>query len=145
MTMQINIHNKRKNPRVDTYIRDRLELVIGRFADRIGHIDVHVIDENKDKGGEDKICTIDIKLTPRGQLHVRAKHVNLYSAIVKAIHRAEVVVAKAVDKGHRGHDVRHRHGGIRHLPIDAQPIDALEAPNAADAALDADLAANEQA
>jgi len=118
MTMQINIHNKRKNRRVDNYIRDRLDLVVGRFAERIGHIDVHVIDENNGKGGEDKICTIDLKLTPRGQLHVRAKHLNLYSAIVKAVHRAEKVVAKAVDKGHRGLQVRHRQGGIRNLPVD---------------------------
>lgn len=126
MTMQINIHNKRKNQRVNNYIYDRLELVVGRFAERIGHIDVHVIDENNMKGGEDKICTIDIKLTPRGQLHVRAKHDNLYRAIVKAVHRAETVVAKAVDRGHRGLEVRHRHGGIRNLPVEAleaEPID----------------------
>lgn len=118
MTIQVNIYNKRKNARVDTYVRDRIELVVGRFEDRIGHVEVHVIDENGLKGGEDKICTIDIKLTPRGQLHVQAKHDNIYSAIVKAVHRAECVVAKAVDKGHRGHEVRHRHGGIRHLPVD---------------------------
>jgi len=127
MTMQINIHNKRKNTRVDNYVYDRLELVVGRFADRIGHIDVHVFDENGTKGGEDKICTIDIKLTPRGQLHVRAKHLNLYSAIVKAVHRAETVVAKAVDKGHRSQEVRHRNGGMRNMPV--EPIDVEEPAN----------------
>lgn len=126
MTMLVNIHNKRKNPRIDNYVRDRIELVVGRFAERIGHIDVHLIDENGAKGGEDKVCAIDIKLTPRGNLHVRAKHDNLYRAIVKAVHRAETVVAKAVDKGHRGHEVRHRHGGIRNLLPEAELTPAAD-------------------
>ena len=116
--MLINIHNKRHNPSVEEYIRNRLNLVIGRFAERIGHIECHVLDENGSKGGEDKICTIDIKLSPRGNLHVRATHTSIYSAVVKAVHRAETVVAKAVEKGHRGLDVRHRRGGIRQLPFE---------------------------
>lgn len=113
--MRVNIHNKKKNPRVDSYVEERLELVVGRFEDRIGHIDVHVLDENGLKGGEDKVCTIDIKLVPRGQLHVRARHNNVYSAIVKAIHRAETVVAKAVDRGHLGLEARHRQTGLRNV------------------------------
>ncbi len=115
MTLQIDIHNKRKNTKLDSYVRERLDLVIGRFTDRIGHIEVYLIDENNNKGGEDKVCTIDVKLVPRGQLHVRAKQANLYTAALKAIHRAETVIAKAVDKGHRGQEIRHRNGGVRHL------------------------------
>ena len=110
MTMRVNVYNKRKNEVVDQDVRERLEAVVGKFADRIAHIEVHIIDENGDKGGDDKICTIDVKLNPRGQLHVRAKHNSLQSAINKAVERAETVVAKAVDKGHRGHEVRHQQG-----------------------------------
>jgi len=118
--MKIKIYNKKKNPRIESYVQERMELVVGRFSERIGHVDVHLVDENGIKGGVDKICTIDIKLTPRGQLHVRAKHENLYSAIVKAIHRAETVVAKAVDRGHRGHEIRHKRGGVHTLPTIAE-------------------------
>jgi putative sigma-54 modulation protein len=123
MTMKINVINKKRNSRVESYVRERLELVVGRFADRISHVDVHVVDENGVKGGEDKICTIDIKLIPRGQLHVRAKNQDLYAAIVKAVHRAETVVAKTVDKGHRGHEVRHQHGGVRNIPVELEPTE----------------------
>ena len=104
MPLKIDVHNKQKNEKLDAYVRDRLELIIGRFAERVGHIEVHLVDENSSKGGEDKICTIDVKLTPRGQLHVRAKQDNLYAAALKAIHRAETVIAKTVDKGHRGQE-----------------------------------------
>ena len=121
MEMLVNVINKKKNPRIEAYARDRLDLVVGRFADRISRVDVRVIDENAGKGGEDKVCTIDIKLVPRGQVHVRAKNGNMYAAIVKAIHRAETVIAKSVDRNNRGHEIRHRSGGIRNLPFDLEP------------------------
>lgn len=116
--MRINVINKKRNPQVDDFVREKLDSIVGRFDDRIQHVDVHVVDQNDGKGGEDKICTIDIKLIPRGQLHVRAKNENLYAAISKAIHRAETVVAKAIDRTHRGLEVRHRQEAIRSAPTD---------------------------
>lgn len=124
--MQVNVSNKKQNPKLDSYVRDRLDLVVGRFDDRISHVDVRLLDENNGKGGDDKICAIEIKLIPRGQLHVRAKNENIYSAIVKAVHRAETVVAKAVDRGHRGHATRHQHGGVRNIPYEYDESDAKE-------------------
>jgi ribosome-associated translation inhibitor RaiA len=110
MTMQIRIFNKIHNQKLDDYLRRRLELVVGRFEKRIAHIEVHLLDENDSKGGEDKVCTIEVKLIPRGQLHVRAKHEDIYAAAVKAVHRVESVVAKAVDRSHRSSAARHRAG-----------------------------------
>lgn len=122
MTIKVNVTNKHRNPRIETSVCDRLELVVGRFSDRIAHLDVHIRDENGLKGGGLKTCTIDIKLDPRGQLHVQAKHENLYAAIGKAIHRAETVIAKAVDRGHRGHEVRHQRGGVKQLAYQLEAI-----------------------
>ena len=113
MAVKINVINKKQNSQVDDFVRDKLELLVGRFAERIGLIDVRVVDENNGRGGEDKICTIDIKLIPRGQMHVRAKNENLYAAIAKAAHRAESVVAKAVERGHQGHEARQCQNGSR--------------------------------
>lgn len=107
MKRPIEIHNERHNPRVEAHILERLEKIVDRFSDRIGHMEAHVWDENGGKGGEDKVCTIDVKLTPRGQLHVRAKNDNLYAAIDKAVMRAETVITKAVDRAHHGHESRH--------------------------------------
>ena len=118
MSVPIDIYNKRNNSKLDHYVRERLDLIVDKFHERIGHIEVHLLDENNGKGGEDKICTIDIKLNPRGQLHVRAKQDNLYAAASKAIHRAETVVAKAVDRSHQGNEIRHRNGGLRHLEVE---------------------------
>lgn len=122
--MLIDVTNKRNNPKLDGYVRDRLDLVVGRFRDRIAHVDVRIIDENDGKGGEDKACSIDIKLAPRGQLHVQARNADVYAAVVKAVHRAETVLAKTVDRGHRGRVVRHRQGHDPPLDLDREPFEA---------------------
>ena len=98
--MAVDIFNRIHNPQLDHFMRERLQMLIGRFPHRVGHIDVNLFDENAGKGGEDKLCTIDVKLIPRGRLHVRAEHSDMYAAALKAIHRAEQVVAKTVDRGH---------------------------------------------
>lgn len=121
--MQVRLCNKRNNPKLNAYVHDRLELVIGRFEDRIGHVDIRLLDENDGKGGPDKICTIDIKLNPRGQLHVRAKNADMYAAVVKAVHRAESVLAKTIQRGHRGRDIRHRRGNALASDRDAVNLD----------------------
>ena len=98
--MRIQINNCRRNPSVDSYLRKRIDLYLGRLSNRIEHLDATILDENNGKGGKDKICSINIKLSPRGFLHVRAKHYDVYSAIVKATHRAEAMVKKALKRNH---------------------------------------------
>ena len=113
MKLTIDIFNKRNNPAIEEYIRNRLELVVGRFHKRLGRIEVRVLDENATKGGVDKTVNIDAALIPRGKLHVHATEAEIHEAILKAVHRLETVVAKAVDRSHRSEAIRHRHGGLR--------------------------------
>lgn len=113
MNLNIDIHNKRHNPAIDEYVRKRLELVVGRFHKRLGRIEVRLLDENSGKGGVDKTCNIDAALIPRGKLHVHATELDMHEAILKAVHRLETVVAKAVHRGHRSETIRHRGGGLR--------------------------------
>ena len=115
MTPDVRVINKRHNTQVEEYARGRLDLVVGRFQDRLSSIDVHVRDDNAQKGGLDKTCSIDARLIPRGTLHVQATERDIYEAIVKAVHRLETVIAKTVDRGHRSAAVRHGEGGARHV------------------------------
>lgn len=100
--MNVSIFNQRKNPHVSEYVRDRLEQAFGRFADRIGQLNVYLGDENGSKGGEDKVCSIDVKYSPRGNFCVKAKHGNIYAAIAKAVRRAGTVIQKKFDRRHVG-------------------------------------------
>ncbi len=113
--MEIRAFIEDPDASVEAYARERVELVIGRFADRIGHVDMHLACENSRHGNDEFLCTFDIKLTPRGIIHVSAKNETSRSAIVKAVHRAESALAKVVDRGHRSRSVRHNGGGVRHL------------------------------
>ena len=100
---------------IEAYARDRIELVMGRFTERIAHVDMHLAKSNTHDSDNDHLCTFDVKLVPRGTIHVSANNGTARSAVVKAAHRAETALAKAVDRGHRSRNVRHQGGGVRHL------------------------------
>ena len=113
--LRINIVSKHHEPVIEEHVRERLEMVVGRFGERLASIEVHLKDENANKGGVDKTCSIDAKLIPRGTLHVHATEREFGEAIRKAIHRLETVVAKTVDRGHHSSQVRHAGGGLRNV------------------------------
>ncbi|MCA9213055.1 MAG: HPF/RaiA family ribosome-associated protein [Planctomycetales bacterium] len=100
---------------LEAFAEERIDLVLGRFADRIAHFDIHVRAEHSTHGAEEYLCTCDVKLHPRGTIHVHANESSAQNAIIAAVHRAETVLAKTVDRGHRSKAVRHNGGGVRHL------------------------------
>jgi ribosome-associated translation inhibitor RaiA len=51
---------------VQKYVQSIVEDTLGRFGDRITRVEVHLSDQNADKGGEDdKRCTIEARLEGR--------------------------------------------------------------------------------
>ena len=110
--MDVRVINDRHNPRVEQYALQRLNLIVGRFEERLSSIDVRIRDLNAEKG-IDKSCSIDACLIPRGKLHVQAKERDVYEAVLTAIHRLETVVSKTVDCGDCAKTVRHSNGGPR--------------------------------
>ncbi len=127
MKLTIDVHNERNNPEIEDFVHSRLEMVVGRFHERLGRIQVRLLDENAHKGGVDKTCNIDAAIVPRGKLHVHASESGIREAILKAIHRLEAVLAKTIDRGHRSDAIRHRQGGLRHLHEQLSEKSSLEA------------------
>jgi ribosome-associated translation inhibitor RaiA len=115
MTNDVRVINKLHNPQLEQYARERLNLGVGRFQDRLASIDVHLRDNNAEQGGVDKTCSIDARLIPRGTLHVQATERDFHEAIAKAVQRLATVVAKTIDRGHRASAVRHGQGRARHV------------------------------
>ncbi len=115
MALNVRVTNQRHNPEVEEFVRNRLDLVVGRFAQRLSTLDVHIRDENAQKGGVDKTCSIDAHLFPRGTVHVHATESDIQKAILKAVERLKTVVTKTVDRGHQSAAVRHGEGGTRHM------------------------------
>ena len=126
MKLNIDLFNKRPNPEIEEYARNRLNLAVGRYHKRLGRIEVRIGDDNARKGGVDKNCSIDAALVPRGRLHVHATESDVHEAILKAARRLETVLSKTVDRGHRGATIRHQKGGLRrenHRIVDSQAED----------------------
>lgn len=112
--IKIELVTTQKNRRLADYVENRLELAVGRHTPRIEKIQVHIVDENGGKGGQDITCTMDANIVPRGRLHVRATECTVREAIDKAAHRLTATVSKLVSRSHRGRAIRHAHGGLRH-------------------------------
>jgi ribosomal subunit interface protein len=66
MQLQMNYANVESSDALETHVRDTLERAIGRFAERITRVEVHLNDLNgPEKGGpDDKRCRLEAR--PRG-------------------------------------------------------------------------------
>ena len=63
MTVQINTDNNVEgHARLKSYIQDEVSTTLARFEEKITRLEVHLGDENSDKGGvNDKRCTIEAR------------------------------------------------------------------------------------
>lgn len=113
MSIQLTVANDRQNTKLESYLRRRLAAVLGRLEDRIHRVEVHLRDESSGKGVPIKACSLTLVLNPRGQIHVSAKHEDIYAAAVNAVNRAERAMVKALDRKCKGKQLRHRESGIR--------------------------------
>jgi ribosome-associated translation inhibitor RaiA len=119
MTMVLNISKRVDDDTIETSLRDRLELAVGQFHDRIARIDAVLDSRHGEKRHKSFHCVLDIHLVPSGHLHVQGEGENISQATSQAIHRAEAVIAKAVERSHRGAQIRHNHGGLGHASVAA--------------------------
>lgn len=102
----------RNNPKLEAFVQDRIELVMGKFENRIESIDVRFREEAHKKVAK-KICSIEVRLSPRGRVRVSAKKENVYAAVHAAVHSAELQVCKDLERHQRGSNLRHRKQGLR--------------------------------
>nr|WP_314838504.1 HPF/RaiA family ribosome-associated protein [uncultured Flavobacterium sp.] len=63
MTVQINTDNNVEgHARLKAYIQDEVATTLARFEEKVTRLEVHLGDENSDKGGvNDKRCTIEAR------------------------------------------------------------------------------------
>lgn len=96
--MNIQINNERRNPKLDNHIQSRLTSAIGRYSQRIDHVDIYIRDESPGNDGSEKVCIVDIKMIPRGRVHVSGKDKNIYAAATEAARHAQVSFQKAISR-----------------------------------------------
>jgi len=77
----------------------QLESAIGRFADRLSRVEVHLGDTNAKKGGpDDKRCMIEAR--PKGAQPIAVEHHNddLYDAIAEASSKIRRVLTRKFER-----------------------------------------------
>ena len=106
MYVQINTDNQihsdaGANDRLEARIREKLK----RFEKRLTHVELHVSDQNGDKGGNDKHVSLEVRVNGQQPLAVHAEarqiDVAVTAAADKALRALEHNLGKLADP--RGH------------------------------------------
>lgn len=83
---------------VRAHVGRRLAFSLDRFRDRVRRVTVNLMDVNGPRGGEDKVCRIEVRLRPTGAVFADGFAADLLSAVDGAAARAAVTVARALKR-----------------------------------------------
>jgi hypothetical protein len=100
MHIQINTdRNIEGREQLATRVKDVVESALSRFSDRITRIEVHLSDENGDKGGpEDKRCMMEARLEGRRPTAVTHDAANLDDAVGGAVDKLKSVIESTLGR-----------------------------------------------
>jgi len=76
----------------------RVRLALGRFVPRVRRVTARLADTNGPRGGLDKVCRLQIRVTPGADLHVDDADRDLYTAIARAAERAGRAVQRHISR-----------------------------------------------
>jgi putative sigma-54 modulation protein len=98
----MGIHVRSKHVEVDgsarAHIERRLHFGLGRLFPRILRVTVQIVDLNGPRGGEDKVCRIEIRMLPTGSVIVEDTDADLYVAVNRAVDRAARSASRAIKR-----------------------------------------------
>lgn len=98
----MRIHVRSKQIKVDenlrAHIERRLEFSLGRFSPRILRATVQLTDVNGPRGGEDKLCRIEVRMQPTGTVFVEDRCADLVAAVDRSAERIGRSVARALER-----------------------------------------------
>jgi ribosome-associated translation inhibitor RaiA len=113
--MQIQVNTDNAIERRDELIRDVravVEQTLGRFADRLTRVEVHLKDVNSHKGGpDDKHCTVEARPAGMQPIAVTEAASTLVQAVDGAVKKLRTTLDRTFGKldDKRGHTP---HGGV---------------------------------
>lgn len=94
--MEIEINHAegvQRSQALEQHVRERLGRLERRYADRVTRIRVFLKDVNADKGGVDKVCTMEARPAGHDPIAVEAQDDDLY----RAVRAAEGKLEKALE------------------------------------------------
>lgn len=99
MKLETSYRDIEKTDPIDDHIATAVDHAIGRYADRVTRVEVHIGDLNKGKGGhDDKRCMMEARPAGEKPVAVEAVGDDLYSVITDASQKLARVVGKKLDR-----------------------------------------------
>ena len=99
------------------HIRTCFENLIRHYKDRIRIMKVRLADVNGPKGGEDKVCHLQVEVEHHPSVNTEGRHTDLYAAITLAALRMERSLSHVLD-GTRTRNPNSRHAmGVSEDPV----------------------------
>lgn len=87
MQIQLNTDkNIEGNERLEAYVNEKIGSSLNRFSDQITRVEVHLSDQNGDKGGQDdQQCRMEVRLKGLQPITITAREAQMEQAISAAI------------------------------------------------------------
>jgi ribosome-associated translation inhibitor RaiA len=100
MLVEVNTDKNIKNSeRLIEYCKSMVEAELNRFSENITRVEIHLSDENGEKGGDDdKRCLIETKLKGKSPVAVKNTASNIDDAISGALDKITKVLETSLDK-----------------------------------------------
>lgn len=100
MQIQINTDNNIEGSQnMEAYFKERLEQGLKNFSEYLTRLEVHVSDQNADKGGADDIqCRIEARIRGKEPIMVEERGENQEAALGGAIDKLQRVMRKVKGK-----------------------------------------------
>ena len=106
MQIQVNTdHNIAGHEALTTYVTTCVENALSRFSEHITRVEVHLTDENANKGGEhDKRCLMEARLEGRQPIVSTDHAATLDQAILGAVHKLTSLIESTLGRAeHSSH------------------------------------------
>jgi ribosomal subunit interface protein len=102
MQIQINPGDVPTSDAIDQHIRDEVEKAMRLISHQVTRVEVHLHDENAQKGGLDKRCVMEARLAGLKPIAVQDEGNDLYLTIKQAAEKLQRAVRNRLDR-HEAH------------------------------------------
>ena len=98
MTVLLHAGSFQVTPALQEYAERELKTALDKFGDHVERVAVRMDDVNGPRGGLDKRCGVTISLARHRQVYVEETSDDAYTALARAIQRAERATARHLDR-----------------------------------------------
>ena len=98
MKIDITIQQVKLEKKVSDRVLRRVQFALSKFGHSIRRVRVHFSDLNGPKGGNDKKCSIKVKLITTGEIVVQGVGKDIVTALSHSVERVERAIKRELEK-----------------------------------------------